>query len=507
MSAGAQDAPRTYGGWRKVELGGLGRFSLGQSFAGMAALAVMVVLVMLGQLPIAGAVMLLVVVLGALGLVRDRHGMNLFDRRKETRMFNRARRRGATIRRAGALGLGAARGRLGMPGVLGAARLTEHEDSLRRRFALIHQGDGRMTVVMALAPVGERLADPPYVDELVARWSQWLAELSRMHAVADSTLTVETSPDSGAGLAAMVDSSRGRGSDLSHSIIEEAARAMGPSGAVLRVWATVSYSPSRLSRERRGRERRAVEAISTQLPDLTQKLMASGAGEVRVLDAAALVRLARVAYDPGAEAVFEAAALAGEAVDLSWGEAGPAGMEARWSCLAHDSGLSRSWTMTGGPKGLVQSSVLRELLGVSSSIPRKRVTIMYRPMDPAQAAEVVESDLRKSNGALRMAGEQPPIDKVEAVRKAEAVRNEEAQGASLLDFGMVCTITVPVDGGMEALEDASVAMESLGGGAHLTLRPAWGAQDSAFAIGLPLGVAPDQQSLGQASLGSVQGVW
>jgi hypothetical protein len=69
---------------------------------------------------------------------------------------------------------------------------------------------------------------------------------------------------------------------------------------------------------------------------------------------------------------------------------------------------------------------------------------------------------------------------------------EEAQGAGLVNFGMVVTATVT---DKERLADAVAAVEQTSGTARVLLRRAYGAQDTAFAASLPLGLVLPKHSL------------
>ena len=65
--------------------------------------------------------------------------------------------------------------------------------------------------------------------------------------------------------------------------------------------------------------------------------------------------------------------------------------------------------------------------------------------------------------------------------------------AGLLNFGLVVTATVRSQG---ELDEAEAIIENLGTSARIRLEEAYGAQDSTFAAGLPLGVViPDHLAL------------
>ena len=194
--------------------------------------------------------------------------------------------------------------------------------------------------------------------------------------------------------------------------------------------------------------------------------------------------MVRVAYDPAAATLIEDAHAEGESPELSWAEVGPTAAEATWEGYRHDSAYSMTWAMTSAPRGNVQSGVLARLLMPHRDIARKRVTLLYRPIDPARAAALVEADLRAAE-FRQTATSKPAARDMLAVRAAAATASEEASGAGLVNFGMLVTATV-LDGQDGA--DARAAIDNLASGARLRLRPVYGSQDSAFAAALPLGL-------------------
>ena len=202
----------------------------------------------------------------------------------------------------------------------------------------------------------------------------------------------------------------------------------------------------------------------------------------------------RVAYDPDAEALFDRAAEEGMDVDLPFSEVGPAAADAHWDRYRHDSAVSCTWVMRRAPRGTVQSGSLRRLLRVSRDVERKRVTIIYRPMDPARAPDVVERDVDKAVNKRRMAS-RPTARMDRDVAQARQTSEEEAGGASITDFGMIITATVSGPDAPERIADARATVEGLSAASRLVMRPAWGSQDSAFALGLPMGLMPSQQAL------------
>lgn len=224
--------------------------------------------------------------------------------------------------------------------------------------------------------------------------------------------------------------------------------------------------------------------LAARLPGLTATLQATGAGAAHPLTAQELCETILVAYDPAAATLIDDAHANGEVPDLNWADVGPTAAQANWDSYRHDSATSVTWQMTQAPRGLVQSGVLARLLAPHRDIARKRVTLLYKPIDSARAAALVQADVRAAE--FKATSSRKPVARDSlALRSAQATESEEASGAGLVNFGILVTATV-IDPSKEA--DARAAVDNLGATARLRLRPVYGSQDSAFAAALPLGL-------------------
>jgi hypothetical protein len=192
----------------------------------------------------------------------------------------------------------------------------------------------------------------------------------------------------------------------------------------------------------------------------------------------------RVAYDPAAAILIDEANAAGEPPEIPWTEVGPAAHQANWDSYRHDSAVSVTWMMSTAPRGNVPSSILTRLLAPHRDIARKRVTLLYRPIDAGRAAAIVDADARAASFNLT-ASDRPNARNFASVRAALATAEEEASGAGLVNFGVLVTATVTDP---DRLSDARAAVDNLSATARLRLRPVYGSQDSAFAAALPLGL-------------------
>jgi hypothetical protein len=112
-------------------------------------------------------------------------------------------------------------------------------------------------------------------------------------------------------------------------------------------------------------------------------------------------------------------------------------------------------------------------------------------MDSARAAQVVERDQNNANVRIT-SGTRPSARALVDARSAAQTAAEEAQGAGLVNFGLVVTATVNA---VDRLPDAVAAVEQTSGAARLLLRRAYGAQDTAFAASLPIGLVLPRHAL------------
>jgi peptidoglycan DL-endopeptidase CwlO len=229
----------------------------------------------------------------------------------------------------------------------------------------------------------------------------------------------------------------------------------------------------------------------SQLPDIVGALSGTGAGAAVAMRPAEVAQLAWAAFHPEEAGDLDDVDHAGseELVDLDWESAGPAAAEELWDRYKHDSGISVSFVMEAAPRGSVKETVLKRLLEPHPHLPRKRVTIYYRPLDPAAAATWADRQrnvVATNHGQLAAARET-------STTQAAANARDEARGAAVLRFAVITTITVTDE---EQLRRAIKAIRNLHAGARLVMSRAYGQQAGAFSAGLGLGVLlPDHVTL------------
>ncbi len=181
--------------------------------------------------------------------------------------------------------------------------------------------------------------------------------------------------------------------------------------------------------------------LAPRLPEIVAKLSGTGAGVCELLDAQALCRLLRVAYDPAAaDALADAAAQGGGPVLLRWDSIGPPAADKQWDHYRHASGLSVSWTMTE-VMGAVHREGLLPLLRPHPAVDRKRVALIYQPMAPAASPHVAGANLAAAEFRVNTSRKPTARDRKD-LQVASATAEEEAHGHGLVDFAVLVTATV-----------------------------------------------------------------
>lgn len=476
---------RTYGNWRRPTSPGL--FGLGSvgTVALLGGLVAVVVTVMIAGL--LEAVILTVVLAAVMATVvaKDSHGRNALSRGGARAAWWSARSRGTNVYRSGPLGR-ALWGTYQLPGIAAPTRLSEHLDSYGRPFALVHTpATGSFAVVIGTEPDGAALVDQEQIDVWVADWGHWLANLGDEPGVEAASVTVETAPDSGTRLRREVGMNIDEDAPaFAQAMLREVVDHYPAGSSTVKAFVAITFTAAQRSGGRKRSAEEMARELAARLPGLTGSLQATGAGAAHPLSAQELCEAIRIAYDPAAAGLIDEAHAAGETPELSWSDVGPSAAQAAWDGYRHDSAYSVTWAMTSAPRGAVQSGVLARLLAPHRDIARKRVTLLYRPLDAAKAAAIVEADLRAAEFRMTSTSKPAARDSL-AVRSAAATASEEASGAGLVQFGMLVTATVA---DLDKAPDARAAIDNLAATARLRVRPVYGSQDSAFAAALPLGL-------------------
>ena len=509
----AAQPPRTYGNWRKPTSPGLPRLGLlGTAIALGSLVLVMLVQILAGL--IAAAVCALLVCLGLAPLVwrsrADRNGWQVLAAKCSWRIGRRRRQHLYASSLTAPISFGAAR----LPGLLASSRLLSAITAHGEQFALIHLPSTKhFAVVIRCDPEGSQLVDVETVDEWVACWGGWLAKLAHEANLEACSVTVETAPDPGSRLAAEVDAMlTGDAPALSRAMLIETAASYPHGSAAVTAYVTLTFSARRVSHSeaesvmgtgggnhaKRTASIRSPEEMAAQigrrLPLLLHQLRTVGAGTGAAMTAAEVAETVRVAYGPAAATLLDRAraqqtrqvnAYETPAPLVAWKDAGPIAQVESWDHLRHDSGASITWQMVDVPHGAVQSRILEQLLEADDHLARKRVTLIYRPNDPASAARVADADVRTAVGRASLRKGEVNAGESLALASARQSASEQAAGAGLTRFSMLVTATVDDPA---KLAQAAEVIDQLGPACQLRLRRCYFGQAAAFTAALGVGV-------------------
>ena len=125
-----------------------------------------------------------------------------------------------------------------------------------------------------------------------------------------------------------------------------------------------------------------------------------------------------------AQVALEQARTAGQVPRLDWSDVGPAHAVSAGGFYHHDSGWSMTWAMSDAPRGEFRHTVLSRLLEPDPEIDRKRVTLIYRPLDPGAAQRIVEEDVRDAEARVNWSqrpSARSRLEQRQAQRAAEEV--------------------------------------------------------------------------------------
>ncbi|MGD0555183.1 MAG: SCO6880 family protein [Streptosporangiaceae bacterium] len=381
-------------------------------------------------------------------------------------------------------------GRFSPPGLLAGVEMLEGQDAYNRRYGVMDDSRaGTCTVVLACDPDGGALVDGEQVDTWVACWGGWLTQLAHEPGLVGAAVIVETAPDPGTRLAAEVvpqldPAAPAAARDVISEIVDDYPAASSETST----WVTLTYRLPATGCAVRRADRLAdmVTELAIRIPPLAAGLSAAGGGPARPVPPEQIAEAVRGAFDPSAAAlVLQAHADGTDGVE--WADAGPTTARETIDAYFHEDVVSRSWVACEAPRGAVRSSVLRTLLEPSPRIARKRVALLYRPVDPGSAARIVEADRRTAHFMAASTTGLVNARASSAVRTAEQAAAEEASGAGLVEFALIVTATVS---SFEELRAADAEIGNLAASARLRLRLARGQQAAAFTSALPAGVLP-----------------
>ena len=469
-----------YGGWRRSTSVGIGTLNTGPTLVLIAAVIVPILLVAVtgpATLLFTGPVAVVLIAL----VVSRRHGMPLLSYFAGRARWQLAAWRGETDYRAPYL---AAPQSLDLPGLAAPTRLLAVEDPARQTvMGLVwNQRTGHMTGTLLLSPAGLLLASASTVATSVNAWGDALARMADEESIRAASVTIQVTPSSGQAVSDHVDERLDPAApQFAKDTVAELVARSPRASAQLAAWMSLVVDPSRAPERPEGPEMAAAETLrALDAVDLT----GTGTDVLRRATPDDIKRLVLGGFRPA-----DMDAPARQIADLMWHEVGPVAATDGWTDYRHDGWTSASWVLREAPRRAVAYDVLLRLIAPGKYT--RRVTLAYRVLPSDEAQSVVERQLNATQArdeyrrrTQRAATHREKVDAEHATRTAR----EEAIGAGMVQWSLYVTTTVTDP---SQLPDARREVEKAArAAAGLRLRPAFGGQSAALALGLPLGINP-----------------
>lgn len=491
----AVEPPLRRPSWRRPQSAGFGTLGTVGSLIGLAVviLAVVIMSPLIGSF-IGGVVVL---VLGMVGLAllasRDQHNTSRIQKLNMRVMHAWAARTGFTDYLSGPLS------RLGtylLPGLAARSELTEWEAADGSLFALVRvptRSGATYAVTIEARPDAATLTDADDLEQMKALWSEYLEALAPTPSLVQMMVTIGTAPPNEDALAASINQQIDR---TAPPVAVRLAKAIGGSypkgGADVQSWVTLTFAGAHRSGVRDAR--RMGTDLADRLPGIVTKLSATGAGQCTLVHAQDLTDIVRACYDPKVFTVLRRIRRqGGKRLVCRWENVGPAVARDLPTMYLHGDAASVTWTMSDlgevtGPKALAL------LMQPAAEIDHKRVSLIFHIHRPGPASVSAERDVNATT-FRHDAKHRSTARARKDMRSAEVVEEQVADGATLVDVGMVVTATQRerrvdpndpdsrIEPAAERILDAALAIEEAAG--RVALRREDFTQAASFQLGMP----------------------
>jgi hypothetical protein len=390
-----------------------------------------------------------------------------------------------------------------LPGVLAPLRILTAKDGTGSDIAVLHHPHARTyTAVAAVDSAGLGLLDPDRAEAKVQAWGEVLASLcTEDQPLARLQFVSRTVPQSVAALRTWHTDHLDPAAPLASVLTNEALLAgAAPATCRRHTWLAVSLDARRTAtavRASGGGDTGACQVLEQQVRALRPLLAEAGITVTGWLDTPELAEVIRTGFDPHAAAGLDhrrAVALDQSArgqepavpAGLDPALAGPAAAHASWSSYRHDSALSVTYAVHTWPISPVYATALAALLADATH--RRSFSFLIEPLGPraAQKAVMIERTKREVGIRLRArTGQAVSATEQVALDRAAAQDSEHAHGSGLARFTGYLTVTVEDP---EQLPEACAQAEAGAALVGIELRRMYGAQDTGFAMTLPVGL-------------------
>jgi hypothetical protein len=390
-----------------------------------------------------------------------------------------------------------------LPGVLAPLRILTAKEGTGADIAVLHHPHARTyTAVAAVDTAGLGLLDADRAETKVQAWGDVLASLcTEDQPLVRLQFVSRTVPATGAALRAWHTDHLDPAAPLASVLANEALLAgAAPATCHRDSWLAVSLDARRTAtaiRASGGGDTGACQVLEQQLRALRPLLAEAGLTVTHWLDTAELADVIRTGFDPHAAAGLDhrrAVALEqashGEEPAVPAGLdpslAGPAAAHASWSSYRHDGAVSVTYAVHAWPLSPVYATALAALLADATH--RRAFSFIVEPLGPRAAQKAVMLERTKREVGIRLrarTGQAVSATEQVALDRAAAQDSEHAYGSGLARFTGYLTVTVEDS---DHLAEACAQAEAGAALVGIELRRMYGAQDTGFAMTLPVGL-------------------
>jgi hypothetical protein len=393
--------------------------------------------------------------------------------------------------------------RLDLPGVLAPLRILTAAGNTDRDIAVVHNPHARTyTAIATVDAPGLGLLDADRAEAIVDAWSQVLASLcSEDQSIARVQFVSRTMPQTTGALRGWHTDHLDPAAPLASVITNETLLAAALPATCRRLtWLAVSLDARRAAvaiRAAGGSDAGACRVLEQHVRALRPLLAGAGVDVTHWLDVPELAEVIRTSFDPHAadsldQRQAQAASQAERGVvpavstGLELALAGPAAAHASWSSYRHDGAISVTYAIHAWPISPVYATTLSAILADSTY--RRAFSFLIEPLGPRAAQKAVMVERTKREVGLRLrarTGQAVSATEQVAVDRAAAQDTEHAYGSGLVRFTGYLTVTVDDS---DQLPDACAQAEAAAALVGIELRRMYGAQDTGFAMTLPVGL-------------------
>ena len=340
--------------------------------------------------------------------------------------------------------------------------------------ALVHDpGEGTLTGVLRVDPIGFLLGDPGFRDASVGGWGQLLAGLAHQPAVVRVQVVVRTVPG-GVGPLQVWWAALPTSTEWATRVIEDLIAQHQVTTVSTETFIAVAVRPRRRGRTPSPSSLRAAKQV---LDGVADSVAAAGVTPRGWLTAVGVRQAARIVFDPASRAFRGVDPIGSPEVGVA--------LDEQWGHVRTDSGVHAVYWVAQWPRFEVDPGFLQPV--VVGGTARRTLSLTMTPVTPGRAMrDIRRARVEHAADAATRARTGRIEDEAHRAEAADVARRESDLVAGHADLRFVGLLTVTADTETD-LEAACVATEAAAAQGMCEIRRLAGQQAPAFLAGaLPL---------------------